>query len=385
MVRQILLTLLISAGAFAAQAPSRQEQPEFVKQGQALARDGKLEEALELYRKTLKDAPNSQAANNGAGVVLDLMGKGMEARKYFAKAIEVAQTPQSKAAAQRAMAMSYAFESDCKKTVEYEQMVFDYYASVKDFFQQGETANEAARVCIDSGDLDTAYKWYQTGHDSGLREPNIKPDRLDLWEFRWEHAQARIAARRGNKAEAEKHVAVAKAALDRGRNPQQAPFFPHLVGYVAFYEGNFKGALEELQKANQNDPFIQCLIAQTYEKLGEKIKHGVLPQSVHNNGTQSAGVRAAVREENCPKIIAKSSELRLSCSSCSRSTHGSAAEWGVPHCTLGERRSFRVRWRRRSRFRVRGRRDYAEIVRRREEDRVSGRFLIARTMSRQVE
>jgi hypothetical protein len=75
-------------------------------------------------------------------------------------------------------------------------MVFDYYASVKDFFQQGETANEAARVCIDSGDLDTAYKWYQTGHDSGLREPNIKPDRADLWEFRWEHAQARIAARR---------------------------------------------------------------------------------------------------------------------------------------------------------------------------------------------
>lgn len=272
MVRQILLTFLISAGALAAQAPSGQEQPEFVKQGQALARDGKLEEALELYRKTLRDAPNSQAANNGAGVVLDLMGKGIEARKYFAKAIEVAQTPQSKAAAQRAMAMSYAFEGDCKKTVKYEQMVFDYYASVKDFFQQGETANEAARVCIDSGDLDTAYKWYQTGHDSGLREPNIKPDRADLWEFRWEHAQARIAARRGNKAEAEKHVAVAKTALDRGRNPQQAPFFPYLVGYVAFYEGNYKVALEELQKANQNDPFIQCLVAQTYEKLGEKDK-----------------------------------------------------------------------------------------------------------------
>jgi len=28
----------------------------------------------------------------------------------------------------------------------------------------------------------------------------------------------------------------------------------------------------ELQKANQDDPFIQCLIAQTYERLGEKDK-----------------------------------------------------------------------------------------------------------------
>src|SRR6266478_5946582 len=272
MVPQILLIFLISAGALGAQAPGGQEQPEFVKQGQALARDGKLEGALELYRKTLRDAPNSQAANNGAGAVLDLMGKGTEARKYFAKAIEVAQTPQSKAAAQRAMAMSYAFEGDCKKTLEYEQMVFDYYASVKDFFQQGETANEAARVCIDSGDLDTAYKWYKTGYDTGLREPDIKPDRKDLWEFRWEHAQARIAARRGDKAGAQKHMAAAKAILDKGTNPQQAPFFPYLAGYVAFYAGDYKTALNELQKASQNDPFIQCLIGQTYEKLGEKDK-----------------------------------------------------------------------------------------------------------------
>ncbi len=272
MVPQILLIFLISAEVLGTQAPSGQEQPEFVKQGQSLLRAGKLEEALALYRKTLQATPNSQAANNGAGAVLDLMSKGTEARKYFAKAIEVAQTPQSKAAAQRAMAISYAFEGDCKKTLEYEQLVFDYYGSVKDFFQQGETANEAARVCIESGDLDSAYKWYQLGHTSGLREPEIKPDRADLWEFRWEHAQARLAARRGNKVEAEKHVAAAKAALDRGRNPQQAQFFPYLVGYVAFYEGNYKGALEELQKANQNDPFIQCLIAQTYEKLGEKDK-----------------------------------------------------------------------------------------------------------------
>ncbi len=28
----------------------------------------------------------------------------------------------------------------------------------------------------------------------------------------------------------------------------------------------------ELNKANQNDPFIQCMMGQTYEKLGEKDK-----------------------------------------------------------------------------------------------------------------
>jgi tetratricopeptide (TPR) repeat protein len=143
---------------------------------------------------------------------------------------------------------------------------------VKNFFQQGEIADEAARVCIDSGDLDTAYDWYQKGHETGLKEPDIKLARQDLWEFRWEDAQARIAARRGNQAEAQRHVAAAKAILDKGTNPEQAVFLPHLQGYVAFYADDFKVALEELLKANQNDPFIQCTIGQTYEKLGVKDK-----------------------------------------------------------------------------------------------------------------
>jgi tetratricopeptide (TPR) repeat protein len=255
-----------------AQTPEQQQQPEFVKQARQLMREGKPEAALAVYRQVLQASPNSAAANLGAGSVLDLMGQGDEARKYFAKAVEAADNPEGKAAARRATAMSYAFEGNCGKTIEYEQQVFDFYASRKNFFQQGEIADEAARVCLDSGDLDAAYKWYKVGHDTGLEEPDIAPARRDLWDFRWEHAQARIAARRGEQAEAQRHVAAAKAALDKGAIPEQAPFFPYLEGYVAFYAGDYKTALEELKQANQDDPFIQCLIGQTYEKLGDKDK-----------------------------------------------------------------------------------------------------------------
>jgi len=170
------------------------------------------------------------------------------------------------------LAMSYAFEGNCSKTIAYEQQVFDYYGKVGNFFQQGEIADEAARVCIDSGDLESAEKWYKIGHQVGIKEPDIKPARQDLWNFRWEHAQARIAARRGDHADAQKHVAAAQAILDKGTIPEQAPFLPYLKGYVAFYLGDYKAALEELGAANQNDPFIQCMIAQTYDKLGEKDK-----------------------------------------------------------------------------------------------------------------
>jgi tetratricopeptide (TPR) repeat protein len=272
-ILRAIFVLSVFVAPVLAQAPGTEQlQPEFIKQGQQLMREGKLDDALALYRQTLQTSPDSLPANIAAGSVLDLLGQGEEARQYFAKAIQVADTPEHKVMAQRAMAMSYAFEGNCKKTIQYEQLVFNYYGSVKDFFRQGEIADEAARVCIDSGDLEAAYDWYKTGYEAGLKEPDIKPARKDLWEFRWEHAQARIAARRGNQAEAEKHVAAAKTILDKGTNLEQQPFFPYLEGYVAFYAADYKVALQDFLKANQNDGFIQCMMGQTYEKLGDKEK-----------------------------------------------------------------------------------------------------------------
>src|SRR5690242_9959790 len=218
------------------------------------------------------------------GVQLDLQGKHADARAACHKAIDSAPDPAVKANAQRAMAMSWAFEGNCKKTTEYEEMVIDYWktqekdAPDRAFYQQGEMADEAARVCIDHGDLSAAQELYKRGHDLGMKEPGISPARKDLWDYRWEHAQARIAARRGNKADAEKHVAAAKSILDGIKQKddklyeQQASFLPYLTGYVAYYTGDYQTALEDLQKANQRDGFILCLLGMTLEKLGDKAR-----------------------------------------------------------------------------------------------------------------
>jgi tetratricopeptide (TPR) repeat protein len=265
--------VLLAAIALQAQppAPTTNADPatDLLREGRQKMTEGKMDEALALYKQAAQTFPDSVAANNQAGVTSDLMGKYADARRFFTIAIEIAATPQAKAQAQRAMAMSYAFEGDCKGAARYEGPLYQQYLDAKDYFNAGETADELARVCIDAGSLDDAYQWYQKGHDAGMNE--TPPAQKDLWSFRWEHAQARIAARRGNKAEAEKHVAAAKAILDKGTlQAQQAQFFPYLTGYVAFYGGDYKTALVELRKANQNDAFIEVLIAQTYEKLGDK-------------------------------------------------------------------------------------------------------------------
>jgi tetratricopeptide (TPR) repeat protein len=258
-----------------------------LKTAQQLVRDGKLDEALAICRNVLAASPDSFQANTQAGVALDLAGNYKEARAYFAKAIAAAQSPENTATARRAMAMSYAFEMDCKAAAPFETQLYDSYLAAKDFYNAGEIANELARVCIESGDLDTARKWYLAGRDAGLKEPDIKPERRDLWEFRTEHALARLAARRGDRSGAQQHVDAAKAIIDKGTNPTQAVFVPYLTGYVAFYLGDYQTALQDLKKANQNDPFILSLMAQTYEHLGDRAQamelyRKVLTIYVHN-------------------------------------------------------------------------------------------------------
>ena len=221
--------------------------------------------------------PMQQAAR------LDTQGETREARAIFQKVIDSAADPAAKAAAHRAMAISYAFDGDCANTVKYETMVIAYWKTREQaepqnaFYQQGEMADEAARVCIDAGDLDTAERWYHTGYELGVKEPEPKTHPKSLWDYRLAHALGRLAARRDDTAEAQRQIANARRVLDSdsAMAAQQERFFPYLVGYVALYTNDLQAAETQFShaiglKGNQRDPFMHCLLAMTYERMGRQ-------------------------------------------------------------------------------------------------------------------
>ncbi len=246
--------------------------------------------ALALAALALGAAPARAQSDSAAqvaamrrGAALDLHDSTAQAREIFQALIDSAPTPAARSAAQRAMAMSYAFSGDCANAGRYETMVIAYWATREQaepqnaFFQEGEIADEAARVCIDAGDLAAAEQWYRRGNELGLKEPEPRTHARSLWEFRLAHALGRLAARRGDAAEAQRQVSAARRILDgdTAMAAQQERFFPYLVGYVALYTDDWPRAERELTtgiglRGNQRDPFLQCLLAMTYEKLGKR-------------------------------------------------------------------------------------------------------------------
>ena len=293
LIRCAGVSFLVSGAMLAAQAPAApgasaptSETAVLVKQAQQLNNEGKQDEALATYRKALEISPNDVDAHLGIGAVLDLKGEYAEARRHLAKAIDVAPAD-AKEQAWRTMAFSFVFECNMSEAGKLEQHVFDARMARQDFISAADVGNETARLYLECGDINSAEKWYKSGYQTSTRKTDMSDADKNLWLFRWENAQARIAARRGQREEAQKHVSAAKVALDKANNPDQARFYPYLTGYVAFYSGDYKTAIADLQQADQRDPIILSLLAQAYEKSGDQkqaVDHyrTVLASNAHN-------------------------------------------------------------------------------------------------------
>lgn len=258
----------VLAQSSATPAPAPGSAGDLVKRGQELSRAGQQDQALALYQQALDKSPGLFQAHLESGIALDLKGDYAAAREHLNQAIE-AGTSDSKLQAQRAMAISYVFAGDPFSAGESEKPVLESRLARNDSVGAAETCNELGRIYLEANDPDHAYKWYKMGYETVIHKPDLSEADKNLWIFRWESAQARIAARRGKGEEAQPHIVAAKAALDKANNPEQMRFYPYLTGYVAFYTGDFKTAISELQKADQHEPLNLVLLGQAYEKSGD--------------------------------------------------------------------------------------------------------------------
>jgi hypothetical protein len=256
----------------------------------------------------------------------DLDGDYAHARAIFQKLIDDAPDPAAKAQAQRQLAISYAFTSECASAAILENRVIAYWATREQaepqnaFYQEGEVSNEAARICFDAGDYDAAEKYYRRGSALGLREPQPKSHPASLWDFRLTHALARINVRHKNYDKAWALVDRARKILDsdKAMAAQQERFFPYLMGYVGLYEEiesfpernsdhvDVARWLREATEAkgNENDPYFHWLLAAYRSDADAVISecHRALDRATAHN-TPSAYVHAHAKECLDPWLI----------------------------------------------------------------------------------
>jgi tetratricopeptide (TPR) repeat protein len=240
-----------------------------VKDGQKLLQSGDFAGAQGKFEAALKTDPKLFDAHYAMGRLLDLQGDYTGARRQLEDAIALAPND-TKEQALTSMAVSYVFECKTDEAAKYYQRVFDARNAAQDLDGAASTATALGRVFLECGNFEKAEQWYKTASETAQRIPNLSAEAIDLWAFRMQHAEARLAARRGQIDAARAHAAEAKRVLDKGTNPDQAPQYPYLLGYTDYYAKNYDAALKELADADQKDPFILGLIASAADKIGRK-------------------------------------------------------------------------------------------------------------------
>lgn len=264
----VILALSASVCSAPREAPAPDDTVKpLISQARKLDLDGKQTDAIALYRQALEHQPNSFDAHYGIGRALDLAGSYDEARRHFAKALELA-PESSKDQALRMMGIAWTFVGDVDEASRYFREAFDRRVTENNPAVAADVANELGRVYLELGASDEAETWYRTGHEMAGRATGRLAWQVDLADMRWAHAQARIAARRGRAPEARRQEAIVKKLLDKGGNDDQRIQHAYLRGYLDFYLNDARAAVDALKQADQQDPFILVLLGQASEKLG---------------------------------------------------------------------------------------------------------------------
>ena len=290
-------SLLAAAILLAASTVAAQTDPAArVRDAQALMDSGDLDGAVKALEGAVAAAPRSFEARLALGRALDLAGRHAAARSHLEDAVKLAPDAQRNEAL-TALGISYAFESKPDEAARYYQRAFDAEIQADDRGGAAGLANALGRIYLESGNLPKAEEWYTTGIETARKVPGLSAEDTALWDMRWHHALARIAARRGDRRAAADHVAAVKAQLDKGGNENQRQFFPYLAGYVAFFSKDYRTAVQELAQGDQEDPFVLGLLAQAHERLGEKDKAAeyyrkVLAANAHSINSAFARPRA---------------------------------------------------------------------------------------------
>ena len=240
-----------------------------VQEAEKLAASGDLDGAAAALQRVVGSAPRAFEARLALGRVLDLQGRHAMARKHLEEAVRLAKDDERNGAL-TALGISYAFELKPDESARYYQRAFDAEIQADDRGGAAGLANALGRIYLEAGNLPKATQWYTTGYETAKKIQGLTPGDSALWEMRRHHAFGRIAARQGNAAAAREHATSVAALMDKGLNENQRAFYPYLLGYIAFFTKDYRQAIDELQKGDQNDPFVLGLIAQAHERLRQR-------------------------------------------------------------------------------------------------------------------
>jgi tetratricopeptide (TPR) repeat protein len=236
---------------------------------------GRFDEAIKTYEKALSIDPNFVASHVGIGNAHLSAGRADEARKAFAKIAAVARTTGERRLARFWTAASYVHEGATDKALAELRAGYALAEAEHDAGSMSGDLTQMGDVLREAGRLDEALAQYNEAVKV-IEQASVPAEVKAATKRNHVFEEARVAVAKGDLPTA-KGKAAEYGKLIAGRN---APFEQRqqheLAGLIALAENRPADAVQELTRANQQDPRILYLTALALRDAGDLQKASVV-------------------------------------------------------------------------------------------------------------
>ncbi|MBN1348841.1 tetratricopeptide repeat protein [candidate division KSB1 bacterium] len=235
-----------------------------------LMKMGKYDASIQSYRKALELNPGFVASHLGIATNLNYKGQHADAREQLEKLLEIARNDGERRQACFATAVSFADEGNLDAAVEAIEKQYALAENINDAAAMAGDRILIGNIMLEAEKPEDAAQNYQNALElilaSGLA-PEIKNNANRIFLYN----SARVALAKNQLAEAKIAGDQFHAQVETIKNPNQLRLAHELAGLIALAEKDYDQALEELNQANQLNPFNIFRMALAYSGKGDTL------------------------------------------------------------------------------------------------------------------
>jgi tetratricopeptide (TPR) repeat protein len=236
-----------------------------------LMKTGRFDESIAQYRKALSIDPHF--TNSYYAIAGDLMyqGKHPMALAEAQKLSNAARNDGDRRLVFFTKALVYADQGKTDLAVTEMEKQYAFDSKLGDPAQMAQDLDGIGIILVETGKPDQAQKKFQQSLDIQTKS-DLSPEAKEDANLAHHYNLGRVALAKNDLATAKSEAAEYLKGAEAKENDFRIRQGHELAGTIAIKEKNFDQAISELEKANQQDPYVIYQIAVAYAGKGDQAK-----------------------------------------------------------------------------------------------------------------
>lgn len=270
-----------------------------------LMKTGRFDESIAQYRKALSVDPNFPNAHYGIASNLMFQGKHSDAIKEAQKLTDAARNDGDRRFALFIKSVVYADQGKTDQALGEVQKQFALDSKIGDPAQAAQDASAMGIILAETGKPEQAQKKFQQALDLQVNS-NLSAEAKDDAKLAHHYNLGRVALAKNDLAAAKSHAAQYLKGAEAKENDFRIRQAHELAGTVALKEKNYDQAIDELGKANQQDPYVLYFLGSAHQGKGDKAKAAELFKQAAESYTLPTLNYAVVRTKAKQRLAGES-------------------------------------------------------------------------------